>query len=82
MLDRKDNLYLVVRGEDGGSRVVKYSDSGIRIENKKSEAMLSNLIRGSNPSYPPRSRDARLREGGRPWIAGSSASSSGAATSS
>ncbi len=52
VLDRKDNLYLVVRGEDGGSRVVKYSDSGIRIENKKSEAMLSNLIRGSNPSYP------------------------------
>lgn len=51
-LDRKDNLYLIVRGEDCRASVVRYSDRVSRIENKKSEAILSNLIRGANPSYP------------------------------
>ena len=51
-LERKDNLYLLVRGEDCRSQVVKYSDRIDRIENKKSEVLLSNLIHGSTPSYP------------------------------
>lgn len=52
VLSRKDDLYLLVRGEDGKTRAVKYSDQVKRIENKKSEVVLSNLVRGTNPSYP------------------------------
>ncbi len=51
-LPRKDNVYLLVRDESYRTEVVKYSDRVHRIENKKSEVILSNLIRGSMPSYP------------------------------
>lgn len=51
-LERKDNLYLVVRGEDHETQLVKYSNHVKRIENKKSEVVLSNFIKGTNPSYP------------------------------
>lgn len=51
-LPRKDDVYLLVRGSDHRTRVVKYSDCVKRIENKKSEVILANLIAGSMPSYP------------------------------
>ncbi len=51
-LHRKDNIYLLVRGEDQRTEVVKYSDRVRRIENKKSEVVLSDLIKGTMPRYP------------------------------
>lgn len=52
VLHRKDNVYLLVRGEDGHTEAVKYSSRVRRIENKKSEVVLSDLIKGSMPRYP------------------------------
>lgn len=49
---RKDNVYLLLRGEDCRTRALKYSDRIKRIENKKSDVIISNLIAGSMPSYP------------------------------
>ena len=51
-LHRKDNVYLLVRGEDGRTEAVKYSERIRRIENKKSEVVLSDMIKGSMPRYP------------------------------
>lgn len=51
-LHRKDNVYLFVRGEDGRAEAVKYSERIRRIENKKSEVVLSDMIKGSMPRYP------------------------------
>lgn len=51
-LGRKDDLYLLVRDESCRSSLVKYRDKVSRVENKKSEALLSGLIKGANPSYP------------------------------
>ena len=51
-LHRKDNVYLLVRGEDGRAEAVKYSERVSRIENKKSEVVLSDMIRGTMPRYP------------------------------
>lgn len=51
-LHRKDNLCLLVRDQECKTSVIKYSSRMHRIENKKSEVLLSNLIRGTNPSYP------------------------------
>lgn len=51
-LHRKDNVYLLVRGEDGRAEAVKYSERIRRIENKKSEVVLSDMIKGSMPRYP------------------------------
>lgn len=50
-LGRKDDLYLLVRSEGSRARLVKYSTVVSRVEKKKSEALLSGLIRGTNPSY-------------------------------
>ena len=43
---------MLVRGDDQRTEVVKYSDRVNRIENKKSEVVLSNLIHGTMPRYP------------------------------
>lgn len=51
-LPRKDNVYLLVRNKEFTTDVVKYSDRISRIENKKSEVVLANAIRGVMPSYP------------------------------
>lgn len=52
LIHRKDNVYLLVRDDAYKTELVKYSDRVKRIENKKSEAILSNYIRGSMPRYP------------------------------
>jgi len=52
VLHRKDCVYLLVRGEDARAEAVRYSDRVGRIENKKSEVVLSDLIRGTMPRYP------------------------------
>ena len=51
-LPRKDNVYLLIRNHDFATEVVKYSDRISRIENKKSEVVLANAIKGAMPSYP------------------------------
>lgn len=51
-LPRKDDVYLLVRDKNFNSKVIKYSDRISRIENKKSEMVLANVIKGTMPSYP------------------------------
>lgn len=51
-LHRKDNVYLLVRDADLRTEVVKYSDRVSRIEVKKSEVVLSELVKGTMPRYP------------------------------
>ncbi len=51
-LPRKDDVYLLVRDADHKTDVVKYSSRVKRIENKKSEVVLSNYIKGTMPDYP------------------------------
>ncbi len=51
-LRRKDNVYVLVRNHDYKTEIVKYSDQIERIENKKSEALINNIIKGSMPKYP------------------------------
>ena len=51
-LPRKDDVYLLVRGTNHKTDVVKYSTSVKRIEYKKSEVVLSNYIKGTMPNYP------------------------------
>lgn len=51
-LHRKDNVYLLVRDADLRTVVVKYSDRVNRIEVKKSEVVLSELVKGTMPRYP------------------------------
>lgn len=51
-IKRKDNVYLLVRDSDYSTEAVKYSDKIKRIENKKSEVLLNNVIKGSMPRYP------------------------------
>lgn len=51
-LHRKDSVYLLVRDEEYRTVLVKYSDRVSRIENKKSEVVLSNMVRGTMPRYP------------------------------
>lgn len=48
---RKDDVYFLVRGKNGGSVAVKYSDRVARIENKKSEVFASNYVKGTAPRY-------------------------------
>lgn len=50
-LARKDCVYVLVRDDSHRTEVVKYSDRISRVENKKSEVILSNLIHGSMPRY-------------------------------
>ena len=51
-LPRKDDVYLLVRDGEFNTEVIKYSDRISRIENKKSEMVLANVIKGVMPSYP------------------------------
>lgn len=51
-IKRKDNVYLLVRDDDYATDVVKYSDCIDRIENKKSDVIINNVIKGSMPRYP------------------------------
>lgn len=51
-LPRKDDVYVLVRDDLYKTEAIKYSDRVRRIENKKSEVIRSNLIKGSVPSYP------------------------------
>lgn len=51
-LPRKDDVYLLVRDADHRTKAVKYSSEVKRIENKKSEVVLSNYIKGTMPNYP------------------------------
>lgn len=52
VLPRKDDVYVLVRDDFYKTKAIKYSDRVHRIENKKSEVIRSNLIKGSVPSYP------------------------------
>lgn len=52
VLHRKDNVYLLVRDLDNRTEAIKYADRVKRIENKKSEVVMSDLIKGSMPRYP------------------------------
>ena len=49
---RKDNIYVLVRNENYKTEAIKFSDKVKRIENKKSEVIMANLIKGSTPRYP------------------------------
>lgn len=51
-LPRKDDVYLLVRDAMHATSIIKYSDRVSRIENKKSEVVLSNYIKGTVPNYP------------------------------
>ena len=51
-LPRKDDVYLLVRDKEFNTEAIKYSDRISRIENKKSEVVLANVIKGAMPSYP------------------------------
>lgn len=51
-LKRKDNVYLLVRDGSFDTEVIKYSDRINRIENKKSDVVINNVIKGSMPRYP------------------------------
>ncbi|MHB1483660.1 MAG: AAA family ATPase [Saccharofermentanales bacterium] len=50
-IDRKDNVYILRNNDNHETEVVNYSDHIKRIENKKSEIILANIIKGSTPSY-------------------------------
>lgn len=52
LLPRKDDVYLFVRNAEHTTSAIKYSDRVSRIENKKSEVVLSNYVRGTVPDYP------------------------------
>ena len=49
---RKDNVIVLVRNESFETEVIKYSDRIARIENKKSDVIINNVIKGSMPKYP------------------------------
>lgn len=52
VLRRKDNVIVLVRNESFETEVIKYSDRIVRIENKKSDVIINNVIKGSMPKYP------------------------------
>lgn len=52
VMRRKDNLYVLVRNAEYKTEVVKYSTQVKRIENKKSDVVINNVIKGSMPKYP------------------------------
>lgn len=49
---RKDAVYVLRKDNGVKTEVVRYSDEVKRIENKKSAAILRNVVRGSMPNYP------------------------------
>ena len=52
VMRRKDNVYVLVRNDTHETEVVKYSARIKRIENKKSDVVINNVIKGSMPKYP------------------------------
>ena len=52
VLRRKDNVVVLVRNESFETEAIKYSDRIARIENKKSDVIINNVIKGSMPKYP------------------------------
>ena len=50
-LDRKDNIYVLIRSKNHLSKAVRFSDEVKRNDLKKSEILLSNYIEGTAPSY-------------------------------
>lgn len=50
-IDRKDNIYVMVRNEKHVSKAVRFSEEVSRNDIKKSEILLSNYIEGTAPSY-------------------------------
>lgn len=52
VLRRKDNVIVLVRNESFETEIIKYSDRIARIENKKSDVIINNVIKGSMPKYP------------------------------
>ena len=45
-------MYVLRKDSGVKTEVVRYSDEVKRIENKKSAAILRNVVRGSMPNYP------------------------------
>lgn len=52
VLRRKDNVYVLARDASFLTQTIKYSERIKRIENKKSEVLINNVIKGSMPKYP------------------------------
>ena len=52
VLRRKDNVFVLVRDDSFRTELIKYSERINRIENKKSDAIINNVIKGSMPKYP------------------------------
>ncbi|MDD7112027.1 MAG: hypothetical protein PUH96_08350, partial [Coriobacteriaceae bacterium] len=52
VLRRKDNVYVLARDPSFLTQTIKYSERIKRIENKKSEVLINNVIKGSMPKYP------------------------------
>jgi len=50
-IERKDNIFVLVRDKNFITQVIRYSDEVKRVENKKSEVFLSNFIKGTSPAY-------------------------------
>ena len=50
-VDRKDNIYVLVRDDKYASILLRYSDIIKRNDIKKSEILLSNYIEGTSPKY-------------------------------
>lgn len=50
-IERKDNIFVLVRDKNFVTQVIRYSDEVKRVENKKSEVFLSNFIKGTSPAY-------------------------------
>ena len=50
-IERKDNIFILIRNKSYISEIIRYSDEIKRIENKKSEVFLSNFIKGTSPNY-------------------------------
>ena len=52
VLRRKDNVFVLVRDDSFRTELIKYSERINRIENKKSDVIINNVIKGSMPKYP------------------------------
>lgn len=50
-IERKDNIFVIIRDKEYVSNLIRYGDIIKRIENKKSEVFLSNYIKGTSPDY-------------------------------
>ena len=50
-IERKDNIFVIIRDKEYVSNLIRYGDIINRIENKKSEVFLSNYIKGTSPDY-------------------------------